>query len=261
MANFDVPTVRPDTATGWQRVSWYQTLVLHLVPASVTLATALLLAPVMARLGMPRGFALTVAFALVLIPIELGLLLGAAHRATGRWSLWALPAVLAYRRPLGRWWLATPVLLAVALALAVAWTPAGNAIGGWLRSVYPTWLLPGYDMADAGVRTPVLVIALLVTLLVDGLVNPTVEELYFRGYLLPRLPLAGWRAIPLSAALFAMQHYWQPYNWLLIFALQVMLTAFVVRSRSLRLGVVMHVLANSLGVLGTLAVVLASAGS
>jgi len=30
-------------------------------------------------------------------------------------------------------------------------------------------------------------------------INPTVEELYFRGYLLPRLPVAGWRAIPLSA--------------------------------------------------------------
>jgi Type II CAAX prenyl endopeptidase Rce1-like len=71
----------------------------------------------------------------------------------------------------------------------------------------------------------VLVATMLVTLLVDGVVNPTVEELYFRGYLLPRLPVAGWRAIPVSAGLFTTQHYWQPENWLLIFVLELLLTS------------------------------------
>jgi len=82
------------------------------------------------------------------------------------------------------------------------------------------------------------------------LVSPVVEELYFRGYLLPRLPVTGWgAAVPLSAALFSIQHYWQPYNWLLIFALQLIATALVVRLQSVRLGIVMHVLTNSFGIL------------
>ena len=46
-----------------------------------------------------------------------------------------------------------------------------------------------------------------------------------------------------------MQHYWQPYNWLLIFVLQLIATALVVRLQSVRLGIVMHVLTNSVGIL------------
>src|SRR5262249_12037416 len=153
-------------------------------------------------------------------PIELGLLLRAAHRATGRWSLRALPPVIAYRRPLTRRViLLIPALFLLALAIYFAYTPAGNALGGALTGIYPPWLIAGNN-APAGFSTAVLVSTLLVTLAVDGVINPTVEELYFRGYLLPRLPVAGWPAIPLSAALFALQHYWQPWNWLVIFGLE-----------------------------------------
>lgn len=238
-----------------QRLGWSATLAMHLAPAAVTFCAAIALAPVMRWFGLPPAFGLTVAFALVLTPLELGLLLYAAQRATGRWSLRALPAVVAYRRKLGRRNLFIPVLFALALLVMFALTPVGDTVGGWLRGIYPAWLLPGFD-DTAGYSTGVLVTTLLVTLAVDGVINPTVEELYFRGYLLPRLPLAGWRAVPLSAALFALQHYWQPYNWLLIFLIQVILTTLVVRWRSLRLGIVMHIAANSVGTLVALVSVL-----
>lgn len=251
MALLDAPPApQADDAT-WRRLSWPQALATHLAPAAVTFAAALGLAPLMARLGLPRDFSLTIAFALVLTPIELGLLLRATHRATGRWSLRALPAVLAYRRPLGRRWLLVPGLFAVAVALAIGLTPVGNTVGGWLTGIYPHWLLPSYN-ATAGFPRSVLIGTLLATLVVDGVVNPTVEELYFRGYLLPRLPVAGWAAVPVSAALFSAQHYWQPYNWLLIFVLELILTTLIVRLRCVRLGIVMHVLANCFGVLVTL---------
>lgn len=256
MTHIDVLPASPADVVTWRRLTWYRTLVLHLMPAAVTFAAALALAPVLGRLGLPRSFSLTVAFALLLTPIELGLLLHAARRTTGRWSLRALPAVLAYRRPVGRWWLLVPVLFAVALGTAVALSPLADRTGGWLTGVYPQWLLPGYDVTRAGFPTSVLVATLLVTLLIDGVLSATVEELYFRGYLLPRLPVAGWPAVPVSAALFAAQHYWQPFNWLLIFTLQLISTALVMRSRSVRLGIVMHVLANTFGVLTTLLAVL-----
>ena len=68
--------------------------------------------------------------------------------------------------------------------------------------------------------------------------------------------MAGWRAIPVFAALFALQHYWQPWNWLMIFGLELILTTLVVRLRCVRLGIVMHTLGNSFGLLLTLAGVL-----
>ncbi|MFB9234895.1 lysostaphin resistance A-like protein [Plantactinospora siamensis] len=251
--------VRPAGTARPERFGWGRTIALHLGPAAVTFGTALALAPLMTRLGLPASFALTTAFALVLSPIELGLLLHAAHRATGRWSLRALPAVIAYRCPLRRWWLLVPVLLAVAVGLAIAWSPLGAALGGGLTGLWPDWTLPGYDPTVGHPRS-LLVGVLLVSLVVDGLLNPAIEELYFRGHLLPRLPVAGWTAVPVSAALFAVQHYWQPYNWVLIFILQLISTALVVRSRSVRLGIALHCLANSLGIVLTLAAVLTAPG-
>jgi membrane protease YdiL (CAAX protease family) len=63
--------------------------------------------------------------------------------------------------------------------------------------------------------------------------------------------------VPLSALLFAVQHYRQPHNWPLIFVPWLLITSLVVRSRSLRLGIVMHTLANCTGILLTLAAVVA----
>lgn len=126
----------PATDT-FRRLRWWPTLVWHLAPAAITFAGALLLAPLVAMFDVPRSFALTLAFAVLLTPIELGLLLREAHRATGRWSLGALPAVLAFRRPLGRWWLLVPPLLGLAVLIQVALAPLADAVGGWLDGAYP----------------------------------------------------------------------------------------------------------------------------
>src|SRR5215469_6387690 len=242
----------PESSATWRPLGWPRTLAMNFGPAAIAFAAVLALAPLMARLGLPRYFSFTVAEGLVLTPIELGLLLRAAHRATGRWSLRALPSVIAYRRPLTRrMTLLIPVLLLLALGVATAYQPVSNAISGAFTGIYPHWLIAGNN-APAGFSKVVLVSTLLATLAVDGVINPTVEELYFRGYLLPRLPVAGWPAIPVSAALFSMQHYWQPWNWLVIFGLQLILTTLVVRLRCVRLGIVMHILGNSLPILVTL---------
>jgi hypothetical protein len=243
----------PETSATWRPFGWPRALALNFGPAAIAFAAVLALAPLMPRLGLPRFFSFTVGEALVLTPIELGLLLRAAHRATGRWSLRALPSVLAYRRPLTRRMiLLAPVGLVLAVAIIVVYNSSvGSALSAGLTGIYPHWLIAAAD-APAGFSKVVLVSTLLATLAIDGVINPTVEELYFRGYLLPRLPVAGLTAIPVSAALFALQHYWQPWNWLLIFGLELIVTALVVRLRCVRLGIVLHTMANSLGILITL---------
>ena len=49
--------------------------------------------------------------------------------------------------------------------------------------------------------------------------------------------------------MFTLQHYWEPWNWLLIFGLELILTTLVVRLRCLRFGIVMHILANGVPLL------------
>jgi len=235
-----------------RRLTWPAVLALHLLPAAATFAAAMALEPAMRALSLPPQFALTLAFVFVLTPIELGLLLRAAHRVTGRWSLRALPAVLSFQRrlPLRLYCILLPSLTAIAVGVVILLEPIQHAIG----SVYPAgWLLPADSEAfPAGT----LVATLLVSLVVDGLINPAVEELYFRAYLLPRLPVRGALAVLTSAGLFAAQHYWQPEQFVFVFVGQLVLIPVMLRLNSVRISVATHCLTNSLAILVALAAVL-----
>src|SRR5215472_5737549 len=65
----------PKASATWRPLGWGYTLLMNLGPAAIAFCAVLALAPLMARLGLPRYFSMTVAEALVLTPIELGLLL------------------------------------------------------------------------------------------------------------------------------------------------------------------------------------------
>ena len=84
------------------------------------------------------------------------------------------------------------------------------------------------------------------------LTAPLVEEFYFRGYLLPRMPRRLGRTAPLAhASLFALYHLQTP--WLTparILAITP-LAYIAARTRDVRIGMVAHVVLNAvdLGVL------------
>ncbi|WP_432832114.1 lysostaphin resistance A-like protein [Dactylosporangium sp. CA-092794] len=230
-----------------RRLAWPTVLALHLLPAAATFAAAFALEPLMRAWHLPPQFALTLAFALVLTPIELSLLL----RAAG-WSFRRLPEILAFRRklPPKLYLMILPSVTAIAFGLAILLAPLEERI----HDAYPaSWLLPPDSDAFPAAT---MVVTLLVALVVDGLVNPAVEELYFRAYLLPRLPVRGIAAVVTSAALFAAQHYWQPEKFIFIFVAQVLLITVMLKLRSVRMSIAAHCLANSLGILLSLAAVL-----
>lgn len=202
-------TVPPDS---FPKLGLGQVIALHLAPGAVAFGVAIAVAPLLGRLHLPENFAVTVSFVIALAPIELGLLLRARRASAGHAAPRRLASVIAYRERIGRRWWLIPLLFLIALGIALAWSPVADAIGDSLRGLLPNWLAPDYDPADHASKG-VLIAVILVTLLVDGFVNPVVEELYFRGYLLPRIPLAIRPAVGLSAFLFAIQHFWQPYNW------------------------------------------------
>ncbi|MEV0111553.1 CPBP family intramembrane glutamic endopeptidase [Nocardia sp. NPDC050799] len=86
---------------------------------------------------------------------------------------------------------------------------------------------------------------------------PLIEELYFRGFLLPRIAhLGGWAPV-LSTVLFALYHFWSPW----VFVSRVIFTFpgywFAWRHRDIRLSIGMHVGVTSIvATLGTIAVAL-----
>jgi membrane protease YdiL (CAAX protease family) len=114
------------------------------------------------------------------------------------------------------------------------------------------------DSLDHYSQSTLLVTGIVfVTLL--GIVVPLVEELYFRGYLLPRIALLGGWAPVVHIALFSLYHFWSPWqNVTRILAMSPLYLA-VWWKRNVYLGIIWHVAANTLSALGLLGVILDAA--
>src|SRR5690606_14311241 len=104
-----------------------------------------------------------------------------------------------------------PTLAAAALAPGlVQWLEP--ALHRTMQVVLPSWwdLDPGALGARPAWQAAITLTGWLLCFVVIG---PITEELYFRGFLLPRLPGRPAVAVPANAILFALYHVWQPYTW------------------------------------------------
>ena len=122
-----------------------------------------------------------------------------------------------------------------------------------------TWL-PNSLHLDMGLggeySKSVLIVTYLFSFIFIVLIAPTVEELYFRGYLLPRMPsLRGWDTL-LHSALFALYHTWSP--WMLVSRTVAMLPLIYVvkRKRNVYLGIIAHWLLNVVDIIVGVAFIL-----
>jgi membrane protease YdiL (CAAX protease family) len=224
-------------------------LLLHLLPGVAMLAFVALVAPLMRSRGLPPLFAGALAILFVLVPVELGYLLYLGWKRNGHLSL---RGIVRYRDHIPRWQYFVFAQLMIIWFLAVMswWRPVGAALAGlsWL----PPWLLDPAPLDASGPYSPGVERTLFaVRLLLSGLVAPIVEELYFRGYLLPRIDHLGWRAPLLSAVLFALYHLW---------ALPVApgralgflpIVYFAWRRRNVSLAILVHCLLNLVAVIAS----------
>jgi membrane protease YdiL (CAAX protease family) len=104
------------------------------------------------------------------------------------------------------------------------------------------------QVADfAGFSKSALVLTFGVMVLLNALIAPAVEEMYFRGYLLPRLSRLGWKAPLLETVLFVLYHVWQP--WYYVYTLFTMAAYVfpVYRAKNIYIGVWAHTMLNLIG--------------
>ena len=90
---------------------------------------------------------------------------------------------------------------------------------------------------------------MFITFIFIAIIAPIVEELYFRGYLLPRMPhLKGWSPL-LHSALFALYHTWTP--WMVFTrTIGVLPLIYIVQfKRNIYLGIIAHCLMNVIDII------------
>ena len=242
------PQVSPD------QHSLPRSILLHLMPGAALFAFVV----VAAALGMAAILALLGGIALVIVPLELGYLLYQAKRKTGRWSL---SEVVGYREPLPARRIALWAVPLVGWFIVMLFLSVGvldERIADGLFSWYPESVREFATLeGDGTYATWVLVAFFTAAFAINGVIGPVVEELYFRGHLLPRIDRFGRRAPVLNAVLFSLYHLWTPWqNVGRILALLPWIYT-VWRKRSLALSMAVHISVNCIFLLLVLAAVTA----
>ena len=230
--------------------SLLRSIVLHLAPGVALTLFVVAAAPLVTDWGFPALFAFFVGIALVIVPLELGYLLWAGRGGRPVVDYRERPAVRAYALvvPLALWF-----IVVLALSIALVDERLADSLFGWFPESIRQFSTFEDDEPLAGWRLAVL---LVVAFVFNGFVGPVVEELYFRGHLLPRIDRFGRGAPVLNTVLFSVYHLWTPWQnpgrivaalpWIYI----------VWRRRSVRLSIAVHVAINVTFLLLVLAVFL-----
>lgn len=219
-----------------------RSIILHLLPGILAGICYYGLVPVVKSHGYPSVMAMCLAGLFVLLPFQFGILIYEKRRKGGKLFKDLIP----YTQPLKIWQYFVFTLLIIFLS-GIAYTAFGFA-SDLLIPLFQ-WLPSGIflDMGlDGGYGKSKLMVTYGFILIVAVIVIPGMEELYFRGYLLPRMPakLKGWSEITHSG-LFALYHTWTPWLFITRTISVLPLIYFVKRKKNIYIGVIAHCLMNS----------------
>jgi uncharacterized protein len=227
-----------------QQLSIRKSVLFHLYPGIIITLGFILLAPLAIKFGFPPQFAMLVSILLIAVPILVGHLVIAKKREN-KSSIYELNG---FDNQLST---ARLILYSIALVIFgfIVWggtQPINLVITDKLLYWLPDWFtvmdFSGYDDTK-------IFLTLIVNLILNGFVAPYIEEMYFRGYLLPRMNVWGTQAFVANALLFSLYHFWQPNAYLPVLLVYLPITYFVWRTKDLRLAILTHTLLNVLGAL------------
>jgi membrane protease YdiL (CAAX protease family) len=239
--------------------SVWQSIVLHLFPGALATVVYVLIVPPLLARGFPALFSLLIAVILIAIGTEVGILVyqvrvHPGRKASGRFSL---QGVVPYREPMPLW--QYPALIVPLIVWAFLVTGLLGPLDNWIGETLFAWLPDWYNISSleqlAQFPRSTLILVFVLRIVLDG-TWPIVEELYFRGYLLPRISRFGRWAPLINTLLFSLYHFWTPWQNVsrILFMWPIVYVTWW--KRNIRIAIITHCLLNILGALLTLGLVL-----
>lgn len=224
--------VRPETAG--------RLAVLHLAPGIAAFAAYAAFARVTAVNSWPSILAL--AFASVLVEAPTAWLLMVARERAGGKSV-SVSSLFPWNRPV-RWstyaFIGGPIMLFSLMTMAALNPVMESSLIHTVFSWVPDWFVLRGDPAALLVQSEGVRLILWVMALLMAVVGGGTQELYFRGYLLPRMEFLGARAPWLNAAGFAVFHLIAPWSWGVFFLVALPWSLLAWWKRSVRLVLFVH---------------------
>jgi len=225
----------------------FQTILLHLVPGLLNLFAIILLKQITTRSGSAEsGYFLAGQFMIIIamFPIQIGFLLFIAKRTTKTYNILTLMPYLEKSRTV-EYIIFTIIMIGWALGVSAVLTPVEHGLRDSLFAFIPdSFAFRNVDYSV--VSKDMLIFMACLTIFTNGFVAPITEELYFRGYLLPRINLSPIMAVITNAVLFSLYHFFSPWYFFSRILMMIPLYYWVMKRKNIRFSIMAHIIANVL---------------
>lgn len=233
-----------ETNQNIRQFSLTELVVLHLLPGALTALVYSFLVKTVASCGYPKIVALGISALLVIVPLELICICLYSKRNYRRYSI---KAAIPYRKKISLkdYLLLIGGLLVWSFIIFYATGFIGEAL---LKNAF-SWLPEWYILNDILTEFPKdkLIMTFIISLAVAGIIVPVTEELYFKGFLLPRMEKMGKAAPFVNTLLFTLYHFWSPWQ-IVTRLLAITPAAYTVRlKKNINIGIIVHCLINITG--------------
>jgi membrane protease YdiL (CAAX protease family) len=183
----------------------------------------------------------------ILFPLQLLIIFIASKKEYGSYSLRS--AFSTYQKL--NWWkivLYGVLLWGFAGIMTVTIAPLENMLFSPISERLSAIIPPYFDWTNIEYlqqySSNILLLTCAMYLILNGLIGPIVEELFFRGYLTAKISRFGKYAPFIVTVLFSLYHFWSPFNNL--FRIIAFYPAFYLawRMKNIYIAIVVHVLGN-----------------
>lgn len=216
----------------------------HLYVGGIITVFYVWFSPLIINAGFPGMSALLAAEIFILVPVVfMHLILSARKRSL------PVKELIQFQQKLSAKSFSAWTLFGI-VACVVVYLPL-YPVGLLLRQNWFGWLPEWYFDPSYGTENIRLIAnTFLVAIFVDGLIGPIAEELFFRGYLLPRMDFLKKWAPVVNGSLFGLYHFWQPHNFLATVAVGIVLSFVAWKTKNVYVAIAIHCTLNILGALG-----------
>jgi len=236
--------------------SLLKSIVLHLFPGVLLVIFYMIIAPIVTDMGFPSLLAFIISVMCTSMPFELIYLLYQGKKRNGTFSLKGL---FPYQEKVSmKQYLIVVPILVIWGAIWLGFVPMflDKLIIKSLFSWLPPWFnITGFIDNINLYSTKVLTIVLILGAFLTGVLAPYVEELYFRGYLLPRISRFKKWSVLINSVLFSIYHFHQPWGFItrILFLLPMVYIVWI--KKNIKIAVWVHCILGALSMLSTIPLV------
>jgi membrane protease YdiL (CAAX protease family) len=219
---------------------------LGLFPGVIILLIAFILSSPTIGINFSIYLSIMLAIAFGLVPTELGILKYFAWKNKKK-----IKDLILYREktPLIKMIISIIIPFIFALSVFIIISQYELKLWGNLFNFIPEWFKL-YNVKI--IELNYLKLSLILALILNGLLGPFVEELYFRGFLLPRMNKFGKFAPFVNVVIFSLYHFFSPWeNITRIIAVTPMAYSVWI-NKNIKIGIISHCSLNTLSCIGAI---------